>query len=150
MTGKNFVVDAHGTGGIDGNGQVTYTCSNRLTFRKLTRFLQPWWEYFQNHTREDGDGRPLSLTLYETQNAVVRNFYIQSPPFWCNCVANSDGVVYDGMTCNATNSNPAYFGKKSVFHVFRSIILANRDSTALFRTQMVLPFACVSLQLAGH
>ena len=63
-------------------------------------------------TREDGDGRPLSLTLYEAYDAIVKDFHIFAPPFWCNCVANSKNVVYDGMKCNATNENPEFFGQK--------------------------------------
>ncbi|KAF8495592.1 pectin lyase-like protein [Gautieria morchelliformis] len=87
LTGKDFVVDGHGLGGIQGNGQ-------------------PWWEFFTNHTREDGDGRPVSLTLSNVTRGTVNNFKVDSPPFWCNAVANSQDVVYKGMTCNSTNTNP--------------------------------------------
>ncbi|KAL5524602.1 hypothetical protein ACEPAF_9742 [Sanghuangporus sanghuang] len=109
VTGRDFEVDAHNQGGINGNGQ-------------------PWWEYFQNHTREDGDGRPISLTLHEVQRGAIRNFRIQSPPFWCNTVANSRNVIYDGMTCNATNSNPAYFGQN---------IVPNTDGIDTYRSDHV-------------
>ncbi|KAL5520109.1 hypothetical protein ACEPAG_1769 [Sanghuangporus baumii] len=109
VTGRDFEVDAHNQGGINGNGQ-------------------PWWEYFQNHTREDGDGRPLSLTLHEVQRGVIKNFRIQSPPFWCNAVSNSRNVIYDGMTCNATNSNPAYFGQN---------IVPNTDGIDTYRSDHV-------------
>ncbi|KAF8909621.1 pectin lyase fold/virulence factor [Gymnopilus junonius] len=44
VTGSDFVIDAHNTGGIQGNGQ-------------------PWWSYFATRTREDGDGRPIYLTV---------------------------------------------------------------------------------------
>ncbi|KAJ6605084.1 pectin lyase-like protein [Mycena sp. CBHHK59/15] len=95
ITGRDFEVDAHNTGGIQGNGQ-------------------PWWEYFTTHTREDGDGRPISLTLFRAVRGTIRNFAIQAQPFWCNCVAESKSVVYDGMLCNASNTDPAFAGMNIV------------------------------------
>lgn len=95
VSGTNFEIDAHWVGGIKGNGQT-------------------WWEAFTVLPREDGDGRPLSLTLFQAHHATVRNFIIDSQPFWCNAVANSTDVVYDGMLCNATNTNPEFFGQNIV------------------------------------
>ncbi|KAH7096844.1 pectin lyase-like protein [Auriculariales sp. MPI-PUGE-AT-0066] len=110
VTGSNFVIDGHGVGGIDGQGQT-------------------WWEYYQSHAKADGDGRPISLTLHEAKNAVVRNFRIESPPFWCNTVAQSSDVVYDGMYCNATNANPIYTGKN---------IVPNTDGICTYRSDTVI------------
>ena len=93
VTGHDFTLDAHGTGGINGNGQ-------------------PWWSYFATRTREDGDGRPVSLTLSNVTRGVVRDFRIEAQPFWCNAVADSREVVYDGMYCNATNQDPTFAGMK--------------------------------------
>ncbi|KAF7798140.1 hypothetical protein EIP86_009356 [Pleurotus ostreatoroseus] len=93
LTGRDFLVDAHNTGGIAGNGQV-------------------WWDYYANRTRLDGDGRPIALTLSDVTRGTVRGFRIEEQPFWCNAVAQSKEVVYDGMLCNATNTNPAFFGTK--------------------------------------
>ncbi|KAJ7468939.1 pectin lyase fold/virulence factor [Mycena galericulata] len=97
ITGSDFLVDAHNTGGIQGNGQ-------------------PWWNFYAspNETRLDGDGRPISLTVYRAQRGIIRNFAIEAQPFWCNCVAESQSVVYDGMRCNASNTNPAFFGTNIV------------------------------------
>ncbi|KZV72671.1 glycoside hydrolase family 28 protein [Peniophora sp. CONT] len=112
VTGSDFVIDAHNQGlfmaiatrpfqlicelgGIQGNGQ-------------------PWWNHFAVNPRHDGDGRPIALTVYRATNGTVKDFLIQSQPFWCNTVAESDGVVYDGMLCNATNTNPEFFGKNIV------------------------------------
>jgi hypothetical protein len=75
---------------------------------------QAWWEYFTTHAKADGDGRPISLTVYRAQRGVIRNFAIEAQPFWCNCVAESRSVVYDGMRCNASNANPAFAGTKCV------------------------------------
>ena len=93
VTGSDFVIDAHNIGGIQGNGQV-------------------WWNYYTNRTREDGDGRPIAFTLSNVTRGTVRNFRIENQPFWCNTVADSRDVIYDGMLCNATNTNPAFAGQK--------------------------------------
>lgn len=87
------MIDAHNEGGIQGNGQK-------------------WWSFYGNGTREDGDGRPVALTLSNVTRGTVANFRIESQPFWCNAVADSKDVVYDGMYCNATNQDPLYAGQK--------------------------------------
>ncbi|KAJ6488651.1 pectin lyase fold/virulence factor [Mycena vitilis] len=109
ITGRDFLVDAHGTGGIQGNGQ-------------------PWWEYFTTHAKADGDGRPISLTVYRAQRGVIRDFAIEAQPFWCNCVAESNSVVYDGMRCNASNANPAFA---------RTNIVPNTDGINTFRSDHI-------------
>ena len=43
VTGRDFTIDAHVAGSIDGNGQ-------------------PWCSYFATRMREDGDGRPIAFT----------------------------------------------------------------------------------------
>ncbi|KAL0946285.1 hypothetical protein HGRIS_012535 [Hohenbuehelia grisea] len=117
VTGKNFTIDAHNTGGINGNGQ-------------------PWWSFFATRTRADGDGRPISFTIWRATTALIKNFRITSPPFWCNTVAESRGVVYDGMYCNATNTDPQFAGQNVVpntdgINTYRSsdVSLLNWDVT---------------------
>ncbi|KAF8830109.1 hypothetical protein HHX47_DHR2000394 [Lentinula edodes] len=117
VTGSDFEIDAHNTGGIQGNGQI-------------------WWDFFSNRTKEDGDGRPISLTLFNATRGVVRDFRIDAQPFWCNCIAESDDVVYDGMLCNATNTNPEFAGTNLVpntdgLDTYRSnnVTLVNWDIT---------------------
>ncbi|KAF5384153.1 hypothetical protein D9615_003186 [Tricholomella constricta] len=95
VSGNDFVIDAHNIGGIQGNGQ-------------------PWWSYFQTHAKADGDGRPISLTLYKATRGTIRNFRIVSPPFWANTAAESSDIIYDGMYVNATNTDPLYVGKNAV------------------------------------
>ncbi|KAI0824306.1 pectin lyase-like protein [Trametes gibbosa] len=104
LTGHDFAVDAHGTGGIAGNGQT-------------------WWSFYgngsttsttTNRTRADGDGRPVALTLVNVTRGLVRDFRIEGQPFWCNAVADSREVVYEGMVCNATNGDPLYRGQNVV------------------------------------
>ncbi|TFK52947.1 pectin lyase-like protein [Heliocybe sulcata] len=117
VTGNDFTIDAHGVGGIQGNGQT-------------------WWTYYANRTREDGDGRPIAFTLSHVARGLVKDFRIEAQPFWCNTVADSEDVVYDGMYCNATNTDPAYFGTNVVpntdgIDTYRSdrISLTNWDIT---------------------
>ncbi|EIW77480.1 hypothetical protein CONPUDRAFT_180601 [Coniophora puteana RWD-64-598 SS2] len=95
VTGSDFEIDAYNTGGINGNGQ-------------------PWWEYYTTVPRLGGDGRPLALTVYQAARGTISNFRIEAPPFWCNCIAESSDIVYDGMLCNATNTNPEFYGQNIV------------------------------------
>ncbi|KAI0922650.1 hypothetical protein AcV5_009568 [Taiwanofungus camphoratus] len=117
ITGSDFVVDAHNTGGIIGNGQY-------------------WWSWYGTSSRDDGDGRPVALTLSYATRGTVANFRIEGQPFWCNAIADSKDVVYDGMYCNATNTDPLYFNENVVpntdgIDTFRSdnISLLNFDIT---------------------
>jgi galacturan 1,4-alpha-galacturonidase len=80
--------------------------------------VQAWWEYFTTHAKADGDGRPIALTLFRAQHGIIRNFAIEAQPFWCNCIAESQSVIYDGMRCNASNANPAFAGQKCVISFF--------------------------------
>ncbi|VDC03652.1 unnamed protein product [Peniophora sp. CBMAI 1063] len=109
VTGSDFIIDAHNQGGIMGNGQ-------------------PWWNHFAVVPRHDGDGRPIALTVYRAKNGTVKDFLINEQPFWCNTVAESDGVIYDGMLCNATNANSTYFGRN---------IVQNTDGIDTFRSTNV-------------
>ncbi len=97
---------------------------------------QPWWEYFTTHTREDGDGRPISLTLWKVARGTISNFRIQSPPFWSNAVSESSDVVYNGMFINATNTNPVYAGQKYDLSIFFTNFLTENTFAVLFQTQM--------------
>ncbi|KAF8153063.1 pectin lyase fold/virulence factor [Crassisporium funariophilum] len=109
VTGRDFEIDAHNTGGIQGNGQ-------------------PWWSFFATHTRADGDGRPIALTVWNATAGIIRNFRIESPPFWANAVAQSTDMVYDGMLVNATNTDPLYIGKN---------VVPNTDGIDTYRSDKV-------------
>ncbi|KAI0074347.1 pectin lyase-like protein [Panus rudis PR-1116 ss-1] len=109
ITGHDFTLDAHNTGGINGNGQT-------------------WWSFYGNRSRSDGDGRPIAFTLVNVTRGVVRDFRIESQPFWCNTVAMSRDVVYDGMYCNATNTDPLYKGQN---------IVPNTDGINTYRSDNV-------------
>ncbi|OSD00485.1 glycoside hydrolase family 28 protein [Trametes coccinea BRFM310] len=118
VTGQDFTIDAHGTGGIIGNGQH-------------------WWSWYGNATRLDGDGRPVALSLVNVTRGTVKDFTVDSPPFWCNAVADAKDVVYDGMRCVAQNADETYFGQNIVWNTdgidtFRAdnISLLNFDITS--------------------
>ncbi|KAI8989076.1 pectin lyase fold/virulence factor [Trametes punicea] len=118
VTGHDFTLDAHGTGGIVGHGQS-------------------WWSWYGNATRLDGDGRPVALSLVNVTRGTVRDFTVDEPPFWCNAVAMSKEVVYDGMRCVAQNADETYFGQNIVWNTdgidtFRSenVTLLNWDITS--------------------
>ncbi|CDO68598.1 hypothetical protein BN946_scf184996.g29 [Trametes cinnabarina] len=118
VTGQDFTIDAHRTGGIVGNGQH-------------------WWSWYGNATRLDGDGRPVALSLVNVTRGTVRDFTVDSPPFWCNAVADARDVVYDGMRCIAQNADATYFGQNIVWNTdgidtFRAdnITLRNFDITS--------------------
>lgn len=101
--------------------------------------LQVWWDYYHNNnlTKQDGDGRPVSLSLVQAHRGIVKGFRIDAQPFWCNAVSNSTDIVYDGMFCNATNINPALAGTKFVFSVLSSTdCLDNFNHTVKLRIQM--------------
>ncbi|TBU44150.1 pectin lyase fold/virulence factor [Dichomitus squalens] len=109
ITGHDFVIDAHSKGGINGNGQ-------------------PWWSYFATRTRKDGDGRPVAFTLSKVTRGVVKDFRIEAQPFWCNAVADSREVIYDGMYCNATNQDAAFAGQN---------IVPNTDGINTYRSDKI-------------
>ncbi|KAF4613285.1 hypothetical protein D9613_011052 [Agrocybe pediades] len=109
ITGSDFEIDAHNSGGIQGNGQ-------------------PWWSHFQTVPREDGDGRPVSLTIWKAARGVIRNFRIESPPFWSSAVAQSSDILLDGMFINATNEDPLYIGKN---------VVPNTDGIDTYRSERV-------------
>ncbi|KAF6750979.1 pectin lyase fold/virulence factor [Ephemerocybe angulata] len=107
VTGSDFVIDAHKTGGVHGNGQ-------------------PW----------TGDGRPIAFTVHKARDAVIKDFSILFPPFWASTVAESERVVFDGMVVNATNTDPRWAGQTVVWNTdgidtYRSdrITLRNWDVT---------------------
>lgn len=82
----------------------------RMCTARLTCIMQSWWAYHQSHMTTEG--RPISLTLSNVTRGIVRNFRVEAPPSWCNTIAQSKDVLYDGMYCNATNQDPAYAGMK--------------------------------------
>ncbi|KAJ6624704.1 hypothetical protein B0H10DRAFT_715538 [Mycena sp. CBHHK59/15] len=96
-------VDAHGTGTIWGNGRV------RVALSTLPSSI-PSFPIVLHPTPFIPPG--LVGKLHDTrQPTAIRDFAIPAQPFWCNAVADSRAVVYDGMRCNA---DPAFAEMKRV------------------------------------
>ncbi|KAJ7029060.1 putative rhamnogalacturonase A [Mycena alexandri] len=93
ITGRDFIVDGHGTGGVFGNGQVWYS-----------------W------ARGAGNlyGRPMSVSITNATRAVVKNFRIIQPQFWSSLVWNSTDILLTDFYVNATNLDPAANGQNWV------------------------------------
>ncbi|EED80507.1 hypothetical protein POSPLDRAFT_104059 [Postia placenta Mad-698-R] len=126
ITGHDFTVDAHNTGGIIGNGQY-------------------WWSWYGNGTRIDGDGRPVALTVYRAARATIAGFRIEGQPFWCNAIAESQDVVYDGMYCNAANADPLYFNQNIVWNT-DGIDTFRSDNISLLNFDITLGDDCIAIK----
>ncbi|EPS96378.1 hypothetical protein FOMPIDRAFT_53762 [Fomitopsis schrenkii] len=126
VTGRDFVVDAHDTGGIIGNGQY-------------------WWSWYGNGTRIDGDGRPVALTVWRAHRGTIARFRVEGQPFWCNAVVESQGVVYDGMYCNATNADPLYYNQNIVWNT-DGIDTFRSDNITLINWDITLGDDCIAIK----
>lgn len=84
VSGSNFVLNGEDKGGIDGSGQA-------------------WYDY----ARGVGNvyGRPMSLALIGVKDAVVTNWTIKQPQFWAHILIDSENVVYESCTVNATSTS---------------------------------------------
>ncbi|KAH8805150.1 pectin lyase fold/virulence factor [Xylogone sp. PMI_703] len=87
IEGEDYVVDGGGwkQGGINGNGQA-------------------WYTYAQGQSNRFG--RPISLTLYNSTNATVKNFSIRNPQFWSFYVQDSHDITLKSIYINGTNTDP--------------------------------------------
>ncbi|WWD09559.1 hypothetical protein V865_007686 [Kwoniella europaea PYCC6329] len=85
IRGHDYVLDGNDKGGIDGNGQ-----------------------YWYNYAKDFGNkyGRPMSLTIKDSKNVLVKNFSIIQPQFWASLVWGSENVYFKDFYVNATSFNP--------------------------------------------
>lgn len=88
IEGNDFVVSGGGwqQGGINGNGQ-------------------PWYGRAAGHSNQYG--RPISLSIWKSQNATVKDFSIRQPQFWSFYIQDSQDVKLTGIYINGTNTDPA-------------------------------------------
>ncbi|KAJ7038613.1 putative galacturan 1,4-alpha-galacturonidase A [Mycena alexandri] len=93
ITGRDFIVDGHSTGGVFRNGQVWYS-----------------W------ARGAGNlyGRPMSVSIMNATRVVIKNFRIIQPQFWSSLVWNSTDILLTDFYVNATNLDPAANGQNWV------------------------------------
>ncbi|CAD6587360.1 MAG: hypothetical protein TREMPRED_004728 [Tremellales sp. Tagirdzhanova-0007] len=83
--GNDFVLDGNNVGGVDGNGQVWYTWSKGAG---------------------NVPGRPMTLSLVEAKNVIVKDFSVIQPQFWAHLTVDAENVLYKNCYVNATNSDP--------------------------------------------
>jgi polygalacturonase len=88
VEGEDFVISGGGweQGGINGNGQAWYG----RAAGKSNQF-----------------GRPIPLTIWNSQNATVEDFSIRQPQFWSFYIQDSYDVKLTGIYINGTNTDPA-------------------------------------------
>ncbi|CAD6572553.1 MAG: hypothetical protein TREMPRED_000571, partial [Tremellales sp. Tagirdzhanova-0007] len=83
--GDNFVLDGHNVGGINGNGQV-------------------WYSYAKGVGNVFG--RPMTLSLVNANNVMVKDFSVIQPQFWSHLTVQSNNITYLNCYVNATNNDP--------------------------------------------
>jgi galacturan 1,4-alpha-galacturonidase len=88
IEGEYFVISGGGwnQGGIDGNGQ-------------------PWMSRAADHSNQYG--RPISLFLWKSRNATVKDSSFRQPQFWSVYLQGSYDVKLTGLYINGTNTDPA-------------------------------------------
>lgn len=94
ITGSDYTLDGHGSGGIYGNGQAWYD-----------------WAKDEGNKR----GRPMSLAIVNSTNVVVQNWSVLQPQFWAGIVVTSENVVYRNYYVNATNYNEDPEAQKALY-----------------------------------
>lgn len=87
VEGQNFEIDGGGfmRGGIDGSGQV-----------------------FMSHSAGHSNqfGRPISLSIYNSSDVIIKDFSIRQPQFWSFWIQDSYNVELSGIYINGTNTDP--------------------------------------------
>ncbi|KAG8627674.1 hypothetical protein KVT40_003547 [Elsinoe batatas] len=86
LTGDHITINGHGTGGIEGNGDVWYTAE-------------------AGKVRE---GRPMPFVLWNVSDVVVNKFFVKQPPFWAFNIMNGTDMVIDELYTNATATKAPY------------------------------------------
>ncbi|KAF2660913.1 glycoside hydrolase family 28 protein [Lophiostoma macrostomum CBS 122681] len=81
ITGDHIRIDGHGTGGIDGNGQV--------------------WYYAERGNPPPG--RPMPFVFWNVSDVTVKNFHVVQPQLWSINIMNGTDMVFDNIYTNATS-----------------------------------------------
>lgn len=87
IEGNNFEVDGGGwqQGGINGNGQA--------------------W-YGRAAGQSNQYGRPIALSVYNSNNVTVNNFAFYQPQFWSIFAQDSKNISFTNIYINGTNTDP--------------------------------------------
>lgn len=88
VEGEDFVISGGGwnRGGIDGNGQA-------------------WMGRAAGHSNQYG--RPIPLSIWNSQNVTVKDFSFRQPQFWSMYLQDSYDIKLTGIYINGTNTDPA-------------------------------------------
>ncbi|KAJ7593776.1 glycoside hydrolase family 28 protein [Mycena floridula] len=103
LGGKNLLLDGGGT--IDGAGQG-------------------WWDQIPlNATIQ----RPVTMTLYQAKNVVVKNIRMINSPNWFNFVNEGQNVLFDNITINAASTSTEGAKNTDGWDTYRSdnVVISN-------------------------
>ncbi|WWC66403.1 uncharacterized protein I206_100305 [Kwoniella pini CBS 10737] len=84
IRGSNYIINGNSKGGINGNGQI-------------------WYDYSKDFGNKFG--RPMSLTIKESKNVIIKNFNIIQPQFWASLIWKSENILFKNFYVNATSFN---------------------------------------------
>lgn len=86
ITGDDIRIDGHGTGGIDGSGEVWYYDERVNETVGATR-----------------PGRPMPFVFWNVSDVHVRGFHVVQPPLWSINIMNGTDMIFENIYCNATS-----------------------------------------------
>lgn len=86
FSGSGITIDAHGIGGIHGNGEA-------------------WYNDEQAVTRP---GRPMPFVLWNVSNVAVHGFNVWQPPLWGFNIMTGSNIEVTNLYVNATASKAPY------------------------------------------
>jgi galacturan 1,4-alpha-galacturonidase len=89
LTGDHIRIDGHGTGGINGNGQIWYFDERNETKGATVGATRP--------------GRPMPFVLWNVSDVAVSNFHVLQPQLWAINMMNATNIVFDNIYVNATS-----------------------------------------------
>jgi galacturan 1,4-alpha-galacturonidase len=89
LTGDHIRIDGHGTGGINGNGQIWYFDERNETKGATVGATRP--------------GRPMPFVLWNVSDVTVSNFHVVQPQLWAINMMNATNIVFDNIYVNATS-----------------------------------------------
>jgi galacturan 1,4-alpha-galacturonidase len=89
LTGDHIKIDGHGTGGINGNGQIWYFDERNETKGATVGATRP--------------GRPMPFVLWNVSDVTVSNFHVVQPQLWAINMMNATNIVFDNIYVNATS-----------------------------------------------
>ncbi|KAL4900091.1 hypothetical protein BDW74DRAFT_188660 [Aspergillus multicolor] len=83
LSGSGITINGHGSGGINGNGEVWYT----------------------NEAGTTRPGRPMPFVLWNITNTAVSNFNIRQPQLWSINVMNGTNLHFEHITVSVDDSS---------------------------------------------